>query len=352
MTEESTTPAAPTPPKRSRRQIIQWTIGGTVAALAVGFLGYTAIVSQKTPIRLGIAPGTQTMWRYVAQRQDELFGPTKYSLTFNDYPDEASLRSAFVDGQIDVMASLVPTVASLSEAGIAAKLFLPMAWLHEGFPFIIPDGSSITDLASLRSRKVATYPLVHPGMAYWHALALATAHLALKDLNPVETLTPDLSLEKKLVDAGCLGGAQWAALQAQSGFRKLTDLQTTWSRYSGSTRLLVYGGFIARGEFVAGSADFIQLFLKVHQDALTAYQGNRASFLDITAAYASPPMDPTQNQSQATYLGYDDVDVGRFTISDADVADYQRLFDLMAQAGYLKARPTDAGSLFYRASPT
>ena len=348
MTDESTIPAEPSTPKRTRRQLIQWAIGGSVAAVGVGYLGYTAVVSQKTTIRLGIAPGTQTLWRYIAQRQVDLFGPTKYALLFNNYEDEDHLRAAFVAKEIDIMASLVPTVASLSEAGIAAKLFQPMAWLREGYPFIVPNGSSITDLAGLRGRRVAMYPLNHPGMGYWRALALASAHLPLRDLNLVETLTPDVSLKEKKVEAASLGGAQWANLQAQPGFHKLTDLQTTWSSYSGSTRLLLYGGFIARREFVEANSEFIGLFLKVHQDGLTAYKSNRTSFLNVTAAYPSPEMNQAQNQAQATYLGYDDVDVGRLAVTDSDVADYQRLFDLMGQAGYLKSPPSDVSGFFYR----
>jgi ABC-type nitrate/sulfonate/bicarbonate transport system substrate-binding protein len=350
VTEESL-PATPAPSRRrSRRQIIQWAVGGSVAALGVGYLGYSAIVSQKTPVRLGIAPGTQTLWRYMAQKQVELFGQTKYSLTFTNFADEDALRAAFANKEVDVIASLVPTVATLSESGIAAKLFLPMAWLHEGFPFVVPNGSTIADLTSLRGRKVATYPLTHPGMAYWHALALATAHLTLRDLNLVETLTPDLSLVQRLVEAGCLGGAQWAALQVKTGYHKLTDLQSTWSRFSGSSRLLLYGGFIARSEFLDANPEFVSAFVKAHQQAMTVYKNDRDSFLDATTAYDNPAMSKTDNQAQATYLGYDDVDTNRFIISDDDVADYRRLFDLMAQAGYLKSNPTDAAALFHRTS--
>ena len=231
MIEDSSALGEQPPRKQSRRQILLWSIGVAVAALGAGFIGYNAISSQKTTIRLGIAPGSQTMWRYLAQRRVELFGPTRYDPTFSNFPDESALRAAFVAGEIDVIASLVPTVATLAEGGIAAQLFLPMAWLHEGFPFIVPAQSSITDLAGLRGRKVAVYPLDHPGMAYWHALALATANLPLRALNIIETLTPNGLLIDKKVEAGSLSGSQWAALQADTGFRKLTDLQSTWKRH-------------------------------------------------------------------------------------------------------------------------
>jgi ABC-type nitrate/sulfonate/bicarbonate transport system substrate-binding protein len=366
VSEEPIVPPTLASPRRTRRQIVTWAVGGTVAAIGLGFLGYRAAVGHRPSIRLGIAPGTQTLWRYVAKRQDELFGATKYDLTFLNFSDESALRTSFVQGQIDVMASLVPTVAMLADAGIAAKLFVPTAWLHEGFPFVVPDGSSISDLASLRGRRIAMFPLDHPGIGYWHALILATAQIPLATLRPIETLSPDVSLVQKQVDAACLSGVQWAALQRQTGYHKLTDLQATWSKYSGSQRQLIFGGLIARRQFLDANPEFVDLMVKTHADALQAYKTDRPGFLAVTAAYGAPgaaatpiqansgesripEMTVEQNQSQATYLGFDDVGVDRIVIGDDDVADYGRLFALMAQSGFLKAPPSDVPGFFYRA---
>jgi ABC-type nitrate/sulfonate/bicarbonate transport system substrate-binding protein len=341
---------APTSRLARRRQIIRWAAGG-IAALGIGYVGYRVVVGSKRGARLGIAPGSQTLWRYVAQRKDEFFGPLGDDVAFETYPDENALRSAFVSDTIQVMASLVPTVASLADAGVAAQLFLPIAWLKEGYPFVVPVDSPIHTLADLLGRRIATYPIDHPGMAYWLALSLATANLNLLSLNPTESLSPDALLQQHAVDAACMGGAQWAALQRNQSYRKVADLETAWRLVSGSARLLIFGGYIARRELIQQQPELIGDLMKVHVQALRAYKQERASFLKTTSDYAGGPvMQDSDNQAQATYLGYDDVDVDRMTIGDQDVQDYQRLFGLMAQGGYLRAAPRDVGSLFYRTS--
>jgi ABC-type nitrate/sulfonate/bicarbonate transport system substrate-binding protein len=338
-----------------RRQIIRWGLIGAGAAAAVGVAGYEVIQSSTPTIRLGIAPGSQTLWRYVAQRKDDLLGSLGYNVSFAAYPDEATLRKAFVDGQLEIIASLVPTVGSLSLDGIKAQLFLPIAWLHEGYPFVVPGDSSIVGLKNLPGRRIATYPLTHPGMAYWEALLLAGAQVNLAGLHPSETLSPDLALLQKTVDAACMGGAQWASLGSRGGYRKLADLQTAWSAVSGSKRVLLYGGYIARADFLQQQAKFVADFTRVNLQAFQAYKSGPSPFLQVTAAYqdnAAPQMTVGDNQNQATYLGYDDVDSTRMTISQEDIADYGRLFGLMTDAGYFRAPISDVSSLFYRSAVT
>lgn len=297
---------------------------------------------------MGIAPGSQTLWRYVAEKNKTLLAPSGYTVIFTNYPDETSLRSAFVGGKIDVLASLVPTIASLDEAGLAVQLFAPIAWLHEGYPFIAPKTSPIKGLHDFIGKRIGTYPMNHPGMAYWRALFLATIKLNLTSLNPIQSLEPDRLLIQKQVDVACMGGAQWATLQSDTAYHKITDIETTWREYSGSNRLLVYGGYIARRDFIKQHSKFVNDFIKVNQQALQEYKSNRSAFLSVTASYAAGPrMTAAANQAQATYLGYDLVTPDRVYLTDHDVNDYQRLFTLMAQAGYLPKAPKDIGSLFY-----
>src|SRR5438270_12345588 len=113
-----------------RRQLLTFGLGGAAVALGIGAVGYNLYEANLAHVRLGITAGSQTLWRYVAQRKVDLLGSLGYDTTFSVYPDEVALRAAFVGGTIDVMASLVPAVASLADAGIAARVFLPLAWLH------------------------------------------------------------------------------------------------------------------------------------------------------------------------------------------------------------------------------
>jgi ABC-type nitrate/sulfonate/bicarbonate transport system substrate-binding protein len=325
---------------------------GAVVVAGAGYLGYQALTAPKLNVNLGIAPGTQTLWRYAAQQRTALFAPLGYDLTFSNYPDETALRSAFVSGEVDVIASLVPTVAALADAGIQAQLFLPIAWLREGYPFVVPTDSPIKGMNDLPGHRVATYPLDHPGMAYWLAMAPATAKVDLRSLKPTETLTPDVQLQQKLVDAAAMGGSQWAIMSRAAVYRKVTDLETAWQQISGSPRLLLFGGYLARRDWIAAHPQFIRDFITANQQAFASYKSDRAAFLNVTAAYPNGPrMTVADNQAQATYLGYDDVGADRMAISAQDIADYQKLFPLMADQQYLKSPPADAASLFYQAPP-
>jgi ABC-type nitrate/sulfonate/bicarbonate transport system substrate-binding protein len=337
--------------RRKRRQILKWGLAGSAVALGLGYAGYRVYDAGLASVRLGIAPGSQTLWRYVAQRKGDLLGSLGYDTTFVTYQDESTLRVAFAEGKIDVMASLTPTVALLAGAGIPARLFLPIGWLREGYPFVVASDSSIDSLADLPGRRVATYPLGHPGMAYWLALGLATANLNLAALNPRQTLSPEVLLQRKEVEAACVGGSQWAVLSKIAGYRKLTDLQTVWQGLNGNPRLLLFGGYIARADFIQTHGKFVADFIQAHARALDEYKKNRADFLRVAASYnAGFAMSSADNQVQATYLGYDDVGPDRLTIGDDDIADYARLFALMAKAGFLRRAIADPGSLFYRSA--
>jgi len=343
-------PSQPTAAKRRRRNLLRWGAAGAVVALGAGYLGYQTLVAPKLSVQIGIAPGTQTLWRYVAQKKGTLFAPLGYDVTFVNFPDEASLRTAFLGGKLDIIATLVPTLASLADAGESAQMFLPIAWLKEGYPLIAPASSPIKGLTDLAGHKLATYPLDHPGMAYWQALALATASVNLATLNPVQTLNPDLALVQKSVDAACMGGSQWASLSHDPSFNKLTDLQTIWRQLSGSDHLLLYGGYIARPSWLAAQTAFVQDFVAAHQQAFQAYQQDRETFLNVTTAYdPGPHMTSAENQAQATYLGYDDIGPERIAIGSQDVADYRRIFGLMAAAKVIQSAPANPDSLF--ASP-
>ena len=337
-----------TPMHLSRRTLLGGALAGAAVTLGAGLTGCSVLGLNRLHVNLGIAPGSQTLWRYIAQRKDELLTPRGYDATFHEYPDEVTLRSAFVGGQVDVIASLVPTVASLAADGLDVQLFLAIAWLHEGYPFITNAETSIKTLQDLVGKRVATYPLDHPGMGYWRAIYLARTKLDLTALNPVTSLSTDQLLLAKKVDAACMAGAQWAALQSNGQFRKMTDLETEWQKISGSQRLLVFGGYIARRDFVQQHLQFVKDFSDVNGQALQAYHADRGSFLKVTAAYPSPKMSAADNQAQATYLGYDNVTPDRVILTDSDASDYQKLFSLMAEANYLPKAPSNVANLFYR----
>ncbi len=350
-----TEPARPAQASRSivkitRRQALRGAGALGLGALVMPLLqGCAAAGLFTSPVKatLAIAPGSQTMWRYLAVKSDELFAGKSYQLQFQAFVDETALREAFTGGQVDIIASLVPTVALLALQGLDVQFFLPIAWVREGYPLVARDSAHITHLTDLRGKKVALYPSDHPGTAYWRAVLLSSYKMRTEDLDVQYTLAPDALLTSGQVDVAMLGSVQWTRIQPASNYVKITDLQTEWAKISVSNRMLMFGGYIAHRSFLDSKEQFVRDFARAHIDAFQLYRSNKRAVLEaVSSEEAGPTVSYAENEAIARYLGYEDVDPTRVLIDDQDIADYNRLFGMMAEAGFLASNPSDAARLF------
>jgi len=331
-----------------RRDVLRWS--GLAAAALFGGGGslYALRTGLETKVRLGTVGGMPGLWRYLARRSDRLFESQGFAVSYQSFGDEPSLRAAFLNDQLDLIDSLVPTAALLRQAGSPAQLFQPTAWAHQSYPFVVRSDSAARSLPDLVGQPVASYPLDHPAMAYWLALAPAALGTDPRQLALLPGPAPDLRLFESAVAGACLPTDRWEILAADPAVRAVADLQSAWRAFSGGDRPLLLGGYIARADFLQRHPDFVRAFRAGHQIALAAYRQHRADFLNLVAGFHDgPTLSPTLSQVQATALGYDDVAPDRLILSDADVQDYARLFPLMAQQGFLRAAP-DVNALFYR----
>jgi len=302
-------------------------------------------------VRMGITGASQPLWRYVAQQRDKLLTPSGYLVSFTSYSSEAELRRAFLNGDIDVMATLPPQVPALAQEGVNVQYFLPIAWLKEGYPIVVPVESGVRSLADLDGKKLSTFQSDHPGFAYWQAFIQANYGFRLADRtslaigsNPVEPLLNGDA------DAATLDSVAWGQLKGAGKFRVVSDLATEWAKLSGSSRPLAYGGYVARKEWLAGNQQFVEDFIRVNYQALQDYKKDQKAFMDIAGAYAEGGAQPIPSdvlQSVADYLGMSLVGAERAYLTDADVADYDRVFQLLVKTGQLKSNLPPATSLFY-----
>ena len=92
--------------------------------------------AQTIQVKLGIYGGSQTLWRYMAYKKDEMLRPRGYEVSFTRYPTEGALQAAFLKKDIDVIATLPTDVPSFVEDGRQVQFFLPIAWVQEGYPLI------------------------------------------------------------------------------------------------------------------------------------------------------------------------------------------------------------------------
>ena len=351
MDEQPDGPApAPLGWRLTRRRLLA-TAGGFVAAAAAGAMGGRLLADRLRPrtIRLGILQGTQTLWRYFALQKAQLLEPLGHHVEFANFPAEAPLQDAFVRGELDVMANLPTVLPLLAARGLATQLFLPIAWLREGFPLVVRRESAARSVADLAGQPVASLPLDQPGMAYWRALALANhgprldEHLSLR-----QVASPEQLLLQELVEGAFIASPAWATLKNAPEFRLVSDLSSEWRRFSGSGRLPIFGGYIARLDWITEQRGFVEDLLRLHAEALERYTTDRTGFLTIVSRQNGlPEVKPEANQAIATYLGYDDVQPQRLSISDDDVADYERLFPLLLRSGFLAGPPPAARALFY-----
>ncbi|MDP2726768.1 MAG: MqnA/MqnD/SBP family protein [Dehalococcoidia bacterium] len=299
---------------------------------------------------MGIVGGSQPLWRYVAQQRDQLL-PSNYLVSFSIYPNESALKSAFLNKEVDVIATLPPQLAALSQAGVQAQYFSPIAWLKEGYPIIVPTASAIRSPADLAGAKLSTFPSDHPGLAYWQAFIQENYGFRLADQTSlVISQSPEDTLLNNEADAATVDAVAWGQLKGQGKYRAISDLATEWAKLSGSSRPLMYGGYVARKEWVDKNQKFVDDFTKANYQALQAYQKDQKAFLERAAAYADPNASSMTNevlQSVADYLGMSQVAPERAYVTEADVADYARLFPLLAKTGYLTGSVPPAGNFFY-----
>ena len=304
---------------------------------------------RRAKVRIGISGGTQTLWRYLVRKRETLLTPLRRDIELRTLNTEAELRQAFVDGQLDIAATLPPAVPSLAQSDIDAQFFLPVSWIREGFMFITGVESPVRSMSDLVGQSVAIYPLSHPGFAYWLAFLLKNYGISIQQMNYRETERPEASIQAAEVVAACVGSSQWSTLKMSQRYRKISDLSEEWRKISKSDELLMFGGYMARSGFIQDNRGFIDDFVGVNYDVLRAYKTDRNAFLEaISEEEAGPNLTREQNESIAWYLGLDDVDPGRMYISDRDVRSYEEVFTLLADAGYLRKPLPEVNTLFYR----
>nr|MBI4318590.1 ABC transporter substrate-binding protein [Chloroflexota bacterium] len=328
-------------------------VAGTTLVLgsqtAMGCGSFPFLPRGKGTVRIGIAGGTQTLWRYLVRRREEMLRPLGRDVELRPYNTEGDLRQAFLDNQVDIIATLPPAVPSLIQAGVEAQFFLPIAWIKEGYMFIARSDLPIQSMSDLAGKPVAIYPLTHPGFAYWMAFLPRNYGIAVRQLQYRETDNPEVPLQAGEVWAASVGSAQWSGLKQTQKYRKISDLSQEWRKISGSDELLMFGGYLARTSFIQENQDLIEQFIRVHHEMLKQYKANKQAVIEaITGDQAGPYLTREQNEFIAWYLGLDDVSPERVYISDHDVRSYEQVYSLLVEGGYLQKAPTSVEALFYR----
>lgn len=328
--------------------------------VAISALALTACASKvplgisKTEVRLGIVGGSQPLWRYVAQQKEQLLPSSEYVVSFSVYPNEFALKEAFLSNSLDAMATLPTQLPALAQAGTDVQYFLPIAWLKEGYPIIVPSESTIRSPADLDGARLSTFPSDHPGLAYWQIFIQENYGFRVADkASLVISQNPETALLNGEADAATMDSVAWGQLKSQGKFRAVSDLATEWAKISGSSRPLVYGGYVARKDWIERNRRFVDEFIQANFKAFQAFQQDPKGFLDSAASYSegnASPISIEVLQSVASYLGMSDAAPERAYLTEADAADYGRIFQLLAKGGYLKGNTPQAESLFYISS--
>jgi len=336
---------------RAQRQAAPWKIVLLLVAVAMASALSACVPQPNLEVRMGIVGGSQPLWRYVAAQREQLLAPSGYQVSFAAYPSEAALKESFLNREVDVMATLPPQLPALFQGGVEVQYFLPIAWLKEGYPIIVPTESAIRSPADLSGAKLSTFPSDHPGLAYWQAFIQENYGFRLADRTSlILSQNPEVSLLSGEADAATIDSVAWGQLKGQGKYRAVSDLATEWAKLSGSPRPLLYGGYVARREWVEKDRRFVDDFIQANYKALQAYQKDQKAFLQIAAAYTDvnvPSMDVEVLQSVASYLGMPEVPPERAYVTQSDVSDYDRVFQLLVKSGYLKGNLPPASSLFY-----
>lgn len=331
-------------------------LAGAAALAATGplVLGSRARASG-SPVRMGITGATQTLWRYMAARKEELLErPLGRTFEFKIFPADAGMRTTFLADDLEILTTIVPEAPALIERKIDVQFLFPIAWVREAAVLVVTRDSGITSIDQAKGRKIATIPLTNAGGAVFRALVQNNYGFDIKQqMSIVETPFPEVPLEANQVEGGIILSRQWARLRESGKYVALANMGAEWLKASGASRLLAYGGLIARRQWIAANKPVVDGLIAGAVRAMEAFKADKAAFLEVARTYDAggsiKPQTPDEVAFNAWSLGMEDVPPSRVRLDGQDAADYAKLFGMLEKTGYLKA-PPDIASLFYMGS--
>lgn len=336
----------------STRPVRRRTILGAAAGL--GLAALLGGCSSPPKVRLGIHAGSQSLWRYVAAKKDELFRPLGVQPKFTAFASEAEARAAFKDGTIDILATQPTVLPLFAGDGLTVQYFANIAWVAESLPVITLDNSPVRSMANLPGTRLAVSNLSDPGIAYWRALYLANYQTKIEDAATivVEPDNPGVGMLNGNIDCAIVSSALWAAFQPTGRFRVLSDLSQEWGKLAPGAPALAFGGYVARMDWIEKNQKVVDGFVQINANAFGQYKRDQGGFLQTAADYDAAPvskMTISEAQAIAGYLGLDSVEPSRVAVSKTDIDSLDRLYHLLAEAGYLKQPPSNTAALFHAA---
>lgn len=355
---------------RTRRQFLAdaLKIGGTMALVGSG-LGSLAGCGAPVPtapaggagtplrVRMGIVPGVQPLWRFLASRNAEWLQPLGYAVEFINFTDENTMRTAFLNGDIEVLAATVPATPALVEHAGPCQFFLPYAWTRHGLSLFVKKDSPVQTVTDLKGRKVSVYPEAHPGFAYWRAAVVANYGFRMEDeFDLIHSGQPDLAVDTGDAEAALVGGWGWVRRRETGEYRLVANLYEEWQRVLGSDRLLILGGAMARTEWLTANRSFVADYQNLARQAMQILADTPAAFFAEAAAWTgqgtAPPLTTEEIEFLSWYDGLIDAGPGRISLAAEDIADNQKVFSYLYQAGYLQQEPSAAevAAMFYLGS--
>ncbi|GIW11226.1 MAG: hypothetical protein KatS3mg061_2283 [Dehalococcoidia bacterium] len=336
----------------TRREVLQ----GALALGAVGVLGGCARLPE---VRVGIAFGTQPLWRYAAARKAALEQATGTRLSFLAYASEGELRRAFRSGQLEVIATQ-PTQLPLLRGEVGPlQFFLALAWVAESLPLIVAADAPFSRLDDLTGKRLAILGSDDPGLAYWRAFVLALTGTRLEDrLHLVSGIeNPGLAILNGTVEAAVVNSGLWVSYKASGRFRAVMDLGQAWNEVSRGQPPLVFGGYVARQEWLAANRPVVEALARLTREGFERFVADPAEFGRVVAEFQQPAsgapgvvavaaQQPEQALAIARFLGMDVVTAQRLHLAEGDIAAYRLVFELLARAGYLPAPVGESSALF------
>lgn len=318
---------------------------------------------EKQSFTVAISPGSQTFWRYIAYNNEKLIKPLGYDVKFVNLESNDDLEKGYLDNQYDSIVVPATLVPHLVDKGTDTQFFLPIAWIRQGYVLAVKKDSAVKSVADLKGKAVLGPDATDPAFIYWPALTLKnyqfdlvkdTKYTSSSDLN---NMVQQLNMGQ--VDAIALSGTYWGQLASSPDFRLLSDLKQEWDKASGqpkdTTHLLLLGGYVARPSFIKQNQRFVEDLIRVHYNILKQYQNktDKQKMLSEIASYngaGAPQMDAGLSDYLGWYLGMDDAAPRRVYIDNQDVRDYQLMYSLLKNSGYLTAVPQSVDNLFYQST--
>ncbi len=219
-------------------------------------------------------------WRY-AQELDELAKATGYKVSYRKFGGGGDVIRAMASGNVQIGEAGSSPVASALSQGLAIQIFWILDNINDAEALVGRSGSGISDIASLRGKRLGV-PFV--STSHFHTLlALKQAGLSDKDVKVLNMRPPEIAAawERGDIDAAFVWNPVLSKLKASG------KVLTSSGQIAQQTGYATFDAIVVNTDWAKKHGPFMTAMVKILAKADADYRANTAAWSGATAKGAA-----------------------------------------------------------------